>query len=183
MLYLITTILLLVYLVLVWLIVHFLPLHGSEVWILRGVLALLGIIGGAVAYFYVYKVNKAKLAAARVIGAEPTGADDAARSFAAARLIPLERANTIADGLRGSLSPATFAHIRRGVDEIVTVSEATIVEAMRALWETLKVVVEPSAAVTYAAILEGKVDVRGKRVGIVLTGGNVDLDRLPWAAE
>jgi threonine dehydratase len=137
-------------------------------------------VGGGGLISGVSTAVKARLPAARVVGAEPAGADDAARSFEAGRLIPLERANTIADGLRGSLSPATFAHIRRGVDEIVTVSEAAIVEAMRALWEALKVVVEPSAAVTYAAILEGQVDVRGKRVGIVLTGGNVDLDRLPW---
>jgi threonine dehydratase len=139
-------------------------------------------VGGGGLISGVSTAVKARLPDARVIGAEPAGADDAARSFAAGRLIPLERADTIADGLRGSLSPATFAHIRRGVDEIVTVSEPAIVAAMRALWEALKVVVEPSAAVPYAAILEGKLDVRGKRVGIVLTGGNVDLDRLPWVS-
>lgn len=140
-------------------------------------------VGGGGLISGVSTAVKAKLPAARVIGAEPAGADDAARSFATGRLIPLQSASTIADGLRGSLSPATFAHIRRGVDQIVTVSEAAIVEAMRALWESLKVVVEPSAAVPYAAILEGKVDVRGQRVGIVLTGGNVDLDRLAWVAR
>ena len=140
-------------------------------------------VGGGGLISGVSTAVRAKLPAARVIGAEPAGADDAARSFAAGRLIPLQSANTIADGLRGSLSPATFAHIRRGVDQIATVSEAAIVEAMRALWEALKVVVEPSAAVPYAAILEGKVDVRGQRVGIVLTGGNVDLDRLPWVTR
>jgi threonine dehydratase len=133
-----------------------------------------GLIGG------VSTAVKAMLPAARMIGAEPAGADDAARSFASGRLEPMDHPDTIADGLRAGLSPATFAHIRRGVDQVATVSEAAIVEAMRALWEALKVVVEPSAAVPYAAILEGKVDVRGKRVGIVLTGGNVDLDRLPW---
>jgi threonine dehydratase len=138
-------------------------------------------VGGGGLISGVSTAVKAKLPAARVIGAEPAGADDAARSFAAGRLIPLQTASTIADGLRGSLSPATFAHIRRSVDDIVTVSEAAIVEAMRALWEALKVVVEPSAAVPYAAILEGKLDVHGQRVGIILTGGNVDLDRLPWA--
>jgi threonine dehydratase len=137
-------------------------------------------VGGGGLISGVSTATKARLPAARVIGAEPAGADDAARSFRAGRLIPLDHANTIADGLRGSLSPATFAHIRRGVDEIVTVSEAAIVGAMRSIWEALKVVIEPSAAVPYAAILEGKVDVRGQRVGIVLTGGNVDLDRLPW---
>jgi threonine dehydratase len=140
-------------------------------------------VGGGGLISGVSTAAKARLPGARVIGAEPAGADDAARSFAAGRLIPLERADTIADGLRGSLSPATFAHIRRGVDEIVTVSEAAIVEAMRAIWEALKVVIEPSAAVPYAAILEGKVDARGQRVGIVLTGGNVDLDKLPWVAR
>jgi threonine dehydratase len=138
-------------------------------------------VGGGGLISGVSTAVKAKLPAARVVGAEPAGADDAARSFAAGHLIPLQSASTIADGLRGSLSPATFAHIRRGVDQIATVSESAIVEAMRALWEALKVVVEPSAAVPYAAILEGKVDVRSQRVGIVLTGGNVDLDRLPWA--
>jgi threonine dehydratase len=80
------------------------------------------------------------------------------------------------------LSPATFAHIRARVDEVATVSEAAIVAAMRTLWEALRVVVEPSAAVPYAAIREGKLDVRGRKVGIIITGGNVDLDRLPWAA-
>lgn len=140
-------------------------------------------VGGGGLISGVSTATKARLPAARVIGAEPAGADDAARSFAAGRLIPLERAETIADGLRGSLSPATFAHIRRGVDEIVAVSEGAIVEAMRAIWEALKVVIEPSAAVPYAAILEGKVDARGQRVGIVLTGGNVDLDRLPWVVD
>ena len=103
-----------------------------------------------------------------------------ARSFAAHRLIPLTAPATIADGLRGSLSADTLAHIEARVDAVVTVSEGAIVEAMRALWDALKVVIEPSAAVPYAAILEGKVEVRGKSAGIVLTGGNVDLDQLPW---
>jgi threonine dehydratase len=139
-------------------------------------------IGGGGLISGVSTAVRAKLHGARMIGAEPAGADDAARSFAAGHLIPMDRPDTIADGLRAGLSLATFAHIRRGVDEVVTVSEVAIVEAMRALWEALKVVVEPSAAVPYAALLEGKVDVRGERVGIVLTGGNVDLDRLPWAS-
>jgi threonine dehydratase len=137
-------------------------------------------VGGGGLISGVSTAVKAKLPTARMIGAEPAGADDAARSFAAGRPIPLERADTIADGLRGSLSPATFAHIRRGVDDIVTVSEAAIAQAMRAIWEALKLVIEPSAAVPYAAILEGKLDARGQRVGIILTGGNVDLDKLPW---
>ncbi len=119
----------------------------------------------------------------RVIAAEPAGADDAARSVAAGRLIPLEQAATIADGLRTSLSARTFPLIQQHVDGIVTVSEAGIVAAMRRIWEVLKIIIEPSCAVPYAAIMEGKIDVTGKRVGIILTGGNVDLDALPWLAK
>ena len=116
----------------------------------------------------------------RVIGAEPAGADDASRSFKAGKFIPITQANTIADGLRSSTSERTFAEIRSHVSDIVTVSEDSTVAAMRAVWEVLKIVVEPSGAVPYAAIVENRIDVRGKRVGIILTGGNLDLDRLPW---
>ena len=137
-------------------------------------------IGGGGLISGVSTAVKALRPAARVVGAEPAGADDAARSFAAGRLIPLTDVDTIADGLRASLSQSTFDHIRRGVDEIATVSEPGIVAAMRVLWEALKVVVEPSAAVAYAAVREGKLEVAGRRVGIILTGGNVDLDKLPW---
>jgi threonine dehydratase len=118
----------------------------------------------------------------RVIGVEPKGADDAARSFRAGRIEPLGQPQTIADGLRTSLGQKPFAEIIRHVDDIITVSEASIVEAMRTLWEVLKVIVEPSGAVAYAAILEnpGKVAPPGARVSVILTGGNLDLDRLPW---
>ena len=119
----------------------------------------------------------------RVIAAEPAGADDAARSVAAGRLIPLEQAATIADGLRTSLSARTFPLIQQHVDGIVTVSEESIVAAMRRIWDVLKIIIEPSCAVPYAAILEQKIDVSGKRVGISLTGGNVDLDALPWLVK
>lgn len=116
----------------------------------------------------------------RVIGSEPAGADDAYRSFHAGKRIPIVQANTIADGLRSSTSERTFAEIRSHVDDVVTVAEESIVAAMRAIWEVLKIVVEPSGAVSYAAIVEQKLDLRGKRVGIILTGGNLDLDKLPW---
>ena len=119
----------------------------------------------------------------RVIAAEPAGADDAARSVAAGRLIPLEQAATIADGLRTSLSARTFPLIQQQVDGIVTVSEESIVAAMRRIWEVLKIIIEPSCAVPYAAIMDEKIDVSGKRVGIILTGGNVDLDALPWLVK
>ncbi|HEX3918110.1 MAG TPA: pyridoxal-phosphate dependent enzyme [Caulobacteraceae bacterium] len=137
-------------------------------------------IGGGGLMSGVSTAVKALRPGAQVIGVEPAGADDAARSFAAGRLVLPDAVNTIADGLRAPLSEDTLAHILRNVDQVVTVSEAAIVAAMRPLWEALRVVVEPSGAVAYAAIRDGVVDVRGKRVGIVLTGGNVDLDKLPW---
>lgn len=118
----------------------------------------------------------------RVIGAEPAGADDAYRSFQAGVRIPITQPNTIADGLRSSTSERTFTEIRTHVNDIVTVSEQAIVAGMRSIWEVLKIVVEPSGAVPYGAIVDGKIDVRGKRVGIILTGGNLDLDKLPWMA-
>jgi threonine dehydratase len=115
-----------------------------------------------------------------VIAVEPANADDAAQSFRAGRLIRTEKKFTIADGLRTNVGAPNFAIIQRYVDEIVTVSEEAIVAAMRTIWETMKIIIEPSAAVPYAAILESKIDIGGKRAGIVLTGGNIDLDALPW---
>jgi threonine dehydratase len=116
----------------------------------------------------------------RVVGVEPAGADDAYRSFTSGTLTGNAHPQTVADGLRGALSPRTFGLIRQHVDEVVTVSETAIVRAMRTLWQHLKVIVEASSAVPYAAVLENLVDVRDQHVGIVLTGGNVDLDALPW---
>jgi threonine dehydratase len=115
-----------------------------------------------------------------VIGAEPQYADDAFRSLRDGVLYPQSPGTTIADGLRTGLSERTFSIIRRHVAAVVTVSEESIVAAMRTIWERMKILVEPSAAVPFAAILEEKLDVRGKRVGMILSGGNVDLDALPW---
>ena len=116
----------------------------------------------------------------KVIAVEPANADDAAQSFRARQRLVTEKKFTIADGLRTNIGERTFPIIRRYVDDIVTVSEETIVSAMRTIWETMKIVVEPSAAVPYAAILENKIVVNRKRAGIILTGGNIDLDALPW---
>jgi threonine dehydratase len=118
--------------------------------------------------------------ATRVVGVEPAGADDAARSLRAGQLVTAGKPNTIADGLRGLLGVYPFAVIRTHVADIVTVSDEAIVGAMRRLWEVLKVVVEPSGAVPYAAIAAGALEVRGQRVGLILSGGNLDLDALPW---
>jgi len=116
----------------------------------------------------------------KVVAVEPANADDAAQSFRAKKRMVTEKKFTIADGLRTNVGEKTFPIIQRYVDEIVTVSEEAIVSAMRTIWETMKIVIEPSAAVPYAAIADRKIDIGGKRVGIILTGGNVDLDALPW---
>jgi threonine dehydratase len=93
----------------------------------------------------------------------------------------VDHPSSIADGLLAFVGDLTFPVIRRDVDGIATVSDAEIAAAMRRLLEVLKIVVEPSGSVAYAAVAEGKVDVAGRRVGIILSGGNVDLGRLPWA--
>ena len=119
----------------------------------------------------------------KVIAAEPANADDTAQSFRAQKRIVTDKKFTIADGLRTNVGEQTFPLIRRYVDGIVTVSEEAIVSAMRTIWETMKIIVEPSAAVPYAALVENKINIAGKRVGIILTGGNVDLDALPWTTS
>ena len=111
---------------------------------------------------------------------EPAGADDAYRSFISGKIVPSVNPKTIADGLLTSLGDLTFRVIRKHVNEIVTVSEDSIVAAMRLLWERMKIIVEPSGAVPLAGILEKKIDAEGKRVGLILSGGNVDLSKLPF---
>ena len=117
---------------------------------------------------------------AKVIATEPAGAADAAESFQQGQLVYQEKKNTIADGLLANLGAVNFALVQRHVDDVVTVSEGAIIAAMRTIWETMKIVIEPSAAVPYAAVLEERIDLRGKAVGLIVTGGNVDLDVLPW---
>jgi threonine dehydratase len=123
---------------------------------------------------------KAMRSQIKVVATEPANADDAAQSFRAGRRIVTEKKFTIGDGLRTNVGECTFPIIQRYADDIVTVSEEAIVTAMRTIWETMKIIIEPSAAVPYAAVLEKKIDVGGRAVGIILTGGNVDLDALPW---
>ncbi|MEP7062839.1 MAG: pyridoxal-phosphate dependent enzyme [Betaproteobacteria bacterium] len=115
-----------------------------------------------------------------VYGAEPANAGDAAAGFRSGHIEPLPPTATIADGLRTTLAPRTFAVIRAHVDEIGTCSEDAIVRAMRVIWERMKIVVEPSGAVPLACLMERAFDVAGKRVGVIISGGNVDLDHLPW---
>ncbi len=116
----------------------------------------------------------------RVIGCEPELADDAARSFRSGEIHPALPPKTIADGLLTCLGDKTFAIIREHVEDILTVNEQAIVRAMRLVWERMKIIIEPSSAVPLAAVLEHPERFRGKRTALILTGGNADLDRLPW---
>ena len=118
----------------------------------------------------------------QIVAAEPQKADDAWRSLRAGRIIPAGNPDTIADGLRTSLGDLTFPIIRRFVREIVTVSEEAIIGAMRDIWERMKIIVEPSAAVPLGAVLGRRSEFAGRRIGIILSGGNLDLTRLPWVA-
>lgn len=115
-----------------------------------------------------------------VIAAEPINADDAYRSFMSGKIEPVSQKQTIADGLRTSLGSITFPIIIDHVSEILTVSEDSIIEAMRLIWTRMKIIVEPSSAVALAAILSNKEKFRNKKTGIIISGGNVDIDHLPW---
>ncbi len=124
---------------------------------------------------------RALLPGAKVLGAEPAAVDDAFRSMRSGKIEGNEHTETVADGLRTTLGPKTFGIIREQVDEILTVSERQIVEAMRLVWERMKIIIEPSCAVPLAAVMAHPDRLAGERIGIILTGGNVDLDRLPFA--
>lgn len=114
----------------------------------------------------------------RVLGAEPARADDARRSLESGTIIPSDDPKTVADGLRTSLGERTFSVIRRQVDGFVTATEPEILDAMRFVWERLKILIEPSCSVPVAPLLNGSLDVKGLRVGVILTGGNVDVEPL-----
>ena len=116
----------------------------------------------------------------KVIGCEPEIADDAYRSFKTGTLQPVESTDTVADGLRTSLGELTFACIQQHLHDIVTVSEEQIIEAMRFVWERMNIIIEASCAVPVAALFHDKINAQNKRIGLIITGGNVDLDHLPW---
>ena len=122
----------------------------------------------------------------KIIAAEPKNADDAYRSFYAKKLIPSVNPNTIADGLLTSLGSLTFPIIQEYVDQIITTSEESIIKAMHLIWERMKIIIEPSSAVPLASLMEimeqnNKVlDFKGKKIGIILSGGNLDLSKIPW---
>lgn len=136
-----------------------------------------GLLAGTAVATHGMNVN------ARVLGAEPLGADDAWRSLAAGHIVPVAHPDTVADGLRATIGPLTFAVIREEVNGVLRVDDADTIAAMRYVWEYMKLVIEPSAAVPVAALRVGLTDVRGKRVGVILSGGNLDLDHLPWSGK
>ena len=141
---------------------------------------LLCPVGGGGQLSGVAVAAKSLRPAMKVIGVEPAAADDAARSFKAGHIFPSANPRTIADGLRTSLSELTFAEIQRHVDDVITVSEESIVKGMRTIWEVMKLIVEPSGAVPYAGVIDHPASFRNKRVGLILSGGNLDFDSLPW---
>jgi len=116
----------------------------------------------------------------KVYAGEPEGADDAYRSLKMGEIVPNESVNTIADGLLTNLGDKNFGIIKKGVEAIFRVSDAEIVSAMKLIWERMKIIIEPSAAVPIAAVLKNKEKFHGKKVGIILSGGNVDLTKLPF---
>lgn len=123
---------------------------------------------------------KAKSPQTEMIAAEPAGAADAYRSFTEGRIVPSVNPQTICDGLLTSLGSLPFAIIRHHVDRIITVDDETIMAAMRFTWERMKIIIEPSAAVPLAVVLANKSQFINQRIGLILSGGNVDLTRLPW---
>ena len=116
----------------------------------------------------------------KIYAAEPLNADDAARSFRAGHIIADDAPETVADGLKVPLKELTWHFVQNHVTDILTATEDEIVEAMKLIWKRMKIVMEPSSAVPLATIIKNPDIFAGKRVGVIITGGNVDLDRLPW---
>ncbi len=116
----------------------------------------------------------------RVIAGEPEMADDAFRSMKTGEIIPSKNPKTIADGLLTSLGTLTFPIIQQHVEQIVTVSESAIIESMKFIWERAKIIIEPSSAVAIGVLWEKKINLTGLKIGIIISGGNVDLAKLPW---
>ncbi|MDX1653179.1 MAG: pyridoxal-phosphate dependent enzyme [Brumimicrobium sp.] len=133
-----------------------------------------GLIAGSILAAEYYSNN------CKVIGAEPMEADDAYRSLLSGRIETNETTNTLADGLKTNLGNINFPIIKTGIDEIIRVDEKSISEAMKMIWERMKIVVEPSSAIAFAAVLKNPEKFRSKKIGILISGGNVDLSGLPF---
>mgnify|MGYP001015869351 FL=1 len=115
-----------------------------------------------------------------VYGAEPSEADDAFRSLQSGKIVSNETINTICDGLRAQIGTITFPIIQENVDGIITLSEEEIINSMQMIWERMKIIIEPSCAISLAAIIKNREMFEGKKVGLIMSGGNVDLTQLPW---
>ena len=116
----------------------------------------------------------------KVYGAEPLEADDTFLSLQKGEIVPNKTINTICDGLRAQIGTITFPIIQSYVEEVITLTEEEIIESMKMIWERMKIVVEPSCSITLAAVLKSSNRFAGKKVGLIISGGNVDLERLPW---
>ena len=116
----------------------------------------------------------------KVYGAEPLEADDTFLSLQKGEIVPNKTINTICDGLRAQIGTITFPIIQSYVEEVITLTEEEIIESMKMIWERMKIVVEPSCSITLAAVLKSRDQFAGKKVGLIISGGNVDLERLPW---
>lgn len=116
----------------------------------------------------------------KVVGGEPKNADDAYRSLLSGTIQFNDHGNTIADGLRTFLGDRNFPIIKKYVDKIIRVEETEIIEAMKLVWERMKIIIEPSSAVAFAALLKNKKDYKNKHIGIIISGGNVDVENLPF---
>ena len=116
----------------------------------------------------------------KVYGAEPKEADDAYQSLKSGKIIPNKTINTICDGLRAEIGSKTFPIIQSLVDEVIPISEKDIIDSLQMIWERMKIIVEPSCSITLSAVLKSKELFLGKKVGLIISGGNVDLEKLPW---
>ena len=116
----------------------------------------------------------------KVYGAEPDEADDAFQSLKHGKIIPNKTINTICDGLRAEIGSKTFPVIKDLVDGIETVSEEDIIESLRMIWERMKIIVEPSCSISLAMVIKNRNIFKGKNVGLIMSGGNIDLNSLPW---
>lgn len=116
----------------------------------------------------------------KVFGAEPKEADDAYQSLKSGKIIPNKTINTVCDGLRAEIGSKTFPIIQSLVDEIIPISEKDIVDSLQMIWERMKIIVEPSCSISLALILKNKSIFKDKNVGLIMSGGNIDLNNLPW---
>jgi threonine dehydratase len=146
----------------------------------EGLDAIIAPVGGGGLISGTVIAAKGLLPGVKVYGAEPLNANDAYLSYTSGKIVPSVNPETIADGLLTSLSERTFFIIKNNVDAIFTVSEKSIVESMQLIWERMKIIVEPSSATVLAVIRENPGHFAGKRIGLIISGGNVDLSRLPF---